>query len=252
MADEATPTETTVAETVAEDTTPVAETVGGADQTAENTDNTTQVDTPDAETDTPADEPEERTYTKAELDKVKREAQKLRQRLKDETEAAAKAAAEASEKAIAERIGKALGLIPEENDQPVDPAVLLEQAAEREAQIANERDAARAEIAAYRLEQALTKAANKVDGDLDILVPYLRGTGALDKLDPTADDYNAQVAEIVTHAVEANAKLKKAAPVAAPARSGGDLNGGTGAPKRGPKSVEDFIREAREKRARDL
>ncbi|MCZ4505926.1 hypothetical protein O4273_24150 [Rhodococcus ruber] len=226
MADEATPTETTVTETVAEDTTPVAETAGGADQTAENTDNTTQVDTPEAETDTPADEPEERTYTKA--------------------------AAEASEKAIAERIGKALGLIPEENDQPVDPAVLLEQAAEREAQIANERDAARAEIAAYRLEQALTKAANNVDGDLDILVPYLRGTGALDKLDPTADDYNAHVAEIVTHAVEANAKLKKAAPVAAPARSGGDLNGGTGAPKRGPKSVEDFIREAREKRARDL
>lgn len=241
MADEAT-TETTVTETVAEDTL-VAEPAGGADQTAATT--------PEVEANADATETEtaERTYTKAELDKVKREAQKLRQRLKDETETAAKTSAEAAEKALAERIGKALGLI--EDDKPADPATLLEQAAEREAQIANERDAYRAEIAAYKLEQALTKAANSVDGDLDILVPFLRGTGALDKLDATAEDYTAQVAELVASAVESNPKLRKATPVVAPTRSGGDINGGTGAPKKGPRTVEDFIREAREQRERD-
>lgn len=229
MADEATPQETTAPADIVEATEAV---VGGADQaTTEATD--TQ-EPAVADTDTPAEDTapaEERTYTKAEVKKFKDEAQKLRQRLRDETEAAAKAAAEASEKAVAERIGKALGLIPEENDKPVDPAVLLEQAAEREAQIANERDQIASKLRAYELEKALSKAATAVDGDLDILTPYLKGTGALDALDPDADDYLDQVSAVVAAAVEANPKLRKAAPVAAPPRSGGDLSGGTANPR---------------------
>lgn len=248
MADEAT-TETVATDTV--EATDTATTIDGADQAVETPVADTPADAPQADAATDAEQSEKvETFDRDYVEKLRREAQTLRKKAKEDAEKASREAAEAAKREAYEAFGKTLGLV--DDDKPVDPQTLLEQAAEREAQIANERDAFAAKLHAYELEKALSDAANAVGGDLDILGPYLRGTGALDKLDPTADDYNAQVAEIVTQAVESNAKLKKAAPVAAPARSGGDLNGGAGAPKRGPKSVEDFIREAREKRARDL
>jgi len=227
-----------------------ANVIDGADQTVE-TEATTEPAPAGDETQTqaPADG-EDRVYTKAEVKKFKDEAQKLRARLKEETAAAAekasKEAAEAAEKALTERLGKALGLI--QYDTPVDPQELIAQAAEREAQALEREAKAAAKLRAYELEKALTNAANKVDGDLDILTPYLRGTGALDALDPDADDYLDQVSAVVAAAVEANPKLKKAAPVAAPSRSGGDISNGTGIPKKGPESVDDIRANIRKKR----
>ncbi|MBD8056697.1 hypothetical protein ICV35_23905 [Rhodococcus ruber] len=231
MADEATPTETVATDTV--EATDTATTIDGADQAVETTVADTQAETAqvDAETTTDADKSEKvETFDRDYVEKLRREAQTLRKKAKEDAEKASKEAAEAAEKALTERLGKALGFI--QDDKPVDPQTLLEQAAEREAQIANERDAYRAQIQAFQLDQALTKAANAADGDLDILVPFLRGTGALDKLDPTADDYTDQVSAVVAHAVESNPKLRKAAPVAAPTRSGGDIANGAGAPPR--------------------
>lgn len=225
MADEATPQETTAPADTVEATEAVD---GGADQAT-----TEATDTPEsavADTDTPADKPEKvETFDKAYVEKLRREAQSLRKKAKEDAEAAAKKAAEESKREAYEAFGKTLGYI--KDDEPVDPQVLLEQAAEEKAAIANERDAYRAQIAAFKFEQALTKAANTADGDLDLLAPYLKGTGALDALDIDADDYLDQVSAVVAAAVESNPKLRKAAPVAAPARSGGDLSGGTANPR---------------------
>ncbi|MCD2099541.1 hypothetical protein QNA24_30295 [Rhodococcus qingshengii] len=248
-----------MADEAAQETAPVeideaapADVPNGADQTVE-TEATTEPAPAGEETQTEAPvDGEDRVYTKAEVKKLKDEAQKLRARLKEETAAAAerasKEASEAAEKALIERLGKELGLI--QDDEPVDPQVLLDQLAEEKAAVANERDAYRQQIAAFKAEQALTKAANAVDGDLDILTPYLRGTGALDALDPDAEDYPAQVAAVVASAVEANPKLKKVAPVAAPARSGGDINAGSGIQKKGPSSIDDIRAAIRNKRER--
>ncbi len=215
----------------------------GADQTVE-TEATTEPAPAGDETQTDAEKVE--TFDKAYVEKLRREAQKLRAKAKEDAEKASKEAAEAAEKALTERLGKALGLI--QDDTPVDPQELIAQAAEREAQALEREAKAAAKLRAYELEKALTNAANKVDGDLDILTPYLRGTGALDALDPDADDYLDQVSAVVAAAVEQNPKLKKVAPVAAPARSGGDISNGTGIPKKGPESVDDIRANIRKKR----
>jgi len=234
MSDTDTPQETVATEPVE---TP-AEVVDGADQTVE-TEATPEPAPAGEETQTEGEKVE--TFDRAYVEKLRRNEQKLRAKAKEDADKAAQAAAEAAEKALTERLGKALGLI--QDDQPVDPQVLLDQLAEEKAAVANERDAYRQQIAQFKAEQALTKAANAVEGDLDILTPYLKGTGALDALDPDADDYADQVSAVVAAAVEANPKLRKVAPVAAPSRSGGDINGGNGIPKKGPKSVEDYLRD---------
>lgn len=239
-----------MADEAAQETAPVdideaapATPLDGADQTVE-TEATTEPAPAGDETQTDAEKVE--TFDKAYVEKLRREAQKLRAKAKEDAEKASKEAAEAAEKALTERLGKALGLI--QDDTPVDPQELIAQAAEREAQALEREAKAAAKLRAYELEKALTNAANKVDGDLDILTPYLRGTGALDALDPDADDYLDQVSAVVAAAVEQNPKLKKVAPVAAPARSGGDISNGTGIPKKGPESVDDIRANIRKKR----
>lgn len=78
------------------------------------------------------------------------------------------------------------------------------------ASLTAERDRIAAERDAIRLEQTISAAARvpDVNADLDLLVPYLKGTGALSKIDATADDLAAQVAAVVTEAVTANPKLR--------------------------------------------
>ena len=61
---------------------------------------------------------------------------------------------------------------------------------------------------------ALNDAVAKAKGDPALTIPYLRGSNALANLDPSADNYDAQVAELVQETVDANPKLRaQAAPV---------------------------------------
>lgn len=61
---------------------------------------------------------------------------------------------------------------------------------------------------------ALNNAVSKAKGDPALTIPYLRGSNALANLDPSADNYDAQVAELVQETVDANPKLRaQAAPV---------------------------------------
>lgn len=61
---------------------------------------------------------------------------------------------------------------------------------------------------------ALNDAVAKAKGDPALTIPYLRGSNALANLDPSADNYAAQVADLVQETVDANPKLRaQAAPV---------------------------------------
>lgn len=106
-------------------------------------------------------------------------------------------------------ISKALGLGEEE---PLDPKKLAEQLT-----------ASQREIRELKTSHAVLDAARKYGADVDLLVPYLRGSSALDGLDPASATFGKDLSELVKNLVEKNPKLK-AAP-AAP-RSGGEFPGG--------------------------
>ncbi|WP_425302952.1 hypothetical protein [Nocardia otitidiscaviarum] len=212
----------------------------------------TETENPVGDTD-PNPEPEkpvEKTYDEKYVKKLRDEAAAARVKGKEAAEQAAKEAAEKAQKELVEQIGRITGLI--KDDTPTDPAELLKAAQEREQELAAERDAAAEKLRNYARKDAISAAAKATDGDLESILDSRKVISKIEKLDTNADDFAAQVAAIVSDAVESNPKLKQAPAQAAAPRSGGDLSGGNAAPKpRGPKSVDDIRRAKREARERD-
>lgn len=108
---------------------------------------------------------------------------------------------------------QALGLADSEE---TDPAKLLEQANTAKATIEAERDAERSELKALRIDNAVQKACSESDADTVLTAAILHTSGKLSALDPSSDDFMAQVAALVDEAVTGNPKLK-ASQVGAPA-----------------------------------
>ena len=248
MADEANTQETTTENTPVEVEAPA--------ETVDNTDIGADVQGTEADTEkAPAEESDSKPSPdierlQKELEKVRKEAANNRVKGKEAADKARQEATEAAEKALTEKWAKALGLV--KDDEPADPAELLKAAEEREKQIAAERDTASERLRAYERKDAITRAVNAAEGDLESILDSRSINSAIEKLDTSADDFASQVEEIVKAAVESNPKLKKAPVQAAAPRSGGDLTGAKAAPKpRGPKSVDDIGRYTREKRERD-
>lgn len=143
--------------------------------------------------------------------------QALRDQLAQEQVKSAQRAKDAADKATAEltkSLGKALGFVEDDTKTP-DAGELAKQAAEH----------AKAAKAA-RIENAVIREAPKHGGDIDALLDSTAFTRALDKLDPAADDFRTQVADLVKSTVAANPKYASAPTV--PARSGADTNSGEG------------------------
>lgn len=139
--------------------------------------------------------------------------------------AAGKKAADEAQAALTKSIGKALGLI--KDDEKPDPAKLTEQLT-----------ATQAEARTLKVERALDKAARKHGADEDLLVAVLAHNGELKKLDPTADDFTKTLDALVKTTVDANPKLKATQAAAA---SGVDGAGGSGEkPPADPKSVDEM------------
>ncbi|MET8430155.1 hypothetical protein [Nocardia sp. NPDC004860] len=241
MADEADAQETLVDETVdtsAEET--AAPELGGDVQATE---------TEKAETDSakPEVDPEIARLNR-EVDKLRKEAAANRVKGNEKAETAAQEAAKKATTDLVEKLRATLGLDPAEPD----PAELLKAAEKQAADFAAERDSYAEKLRSYARKDALADAAKGVDGDLDAILDSRKIAGEIEKLDTTADDFATQVAEIVSAAVASNPKLKKAPAQAAAPRSGGDLSSGNAAPKpNAAKTVEDLIRERRERRDRE-
>lgn len=155
-------------------------------------------------------------WAQREIKKVRRENQTLRSKTDQEKQAAA----DAAKTELAQSIGKALGLV--EDDTPADPQELIAAAQQREQAATAAARAAQVTLAVYSAAPSKTTA--------DLLLDSRTFEQALADLDPTASDFQAQVAEKVSAAIAANpARYATEAP-AAPASTGGAPHTG-GAPQ---------------------
>lgn len=146
----------------------------------------------------------------------------------DRTAAKATAAEEAKAE-LAQTIGKALGIV--KDDEAADPAKLAEQLTEREAELQRER----VENAAYRAAVAGGAAPERL---LDSRA-FLAKVHALDPADKT---FQANLEAAVTAAIDSDPALRSTA-VLAPRRSGGATFTGGGAPQSSgqPASLADAV-----------
>lgn len=154
-------------------------------------------------------------WAQKEIRSLRDESAKYRTRSKDAEAAKADELKAAQEKAEQERnqliqdIGKKLGLV---EDETSDPQKLIEAAVEREQAAAKERDEMRDTLTKYRRNDAVRAAVSKVDGtvDTDLLAAVLNSDNAYTQLDVDADDFETQVAQIVTNKIESHPSLVQA------------------------------------------
>lgn len=122
---------------------------------------------------------------------------------------------------LAQTIGKALGLVKDE--EPVDPSRLTAQWAEKETGYQNQ-------IRELTVASALSAAlAGTHPGAKDALI----GSGKLADLDPSATDFTTKLTAVVNDYLTANPYLKVNTPAPQPpaGSSGGEFHGGPGAPE---------------------
>lgn len=151
---------------------------------------------------TEAGKPE--TFDREYVEKLRKEAAQYRTKAKEIEESKA-----GELDAFKQQIGKALGLVEDDTD---DPAKLLEAATKREREIAAERDTYLAQIADFKRNEALNDVAKTAGvGDLTLLKGALALNNQYQALDINADDYSAQVAEIVTQTLTSHPALAQVA-----------------------------------------
>lgn len=136
----------------------------------------------------PAADPDRITKLEKELSDARKEAAGYRTQ--------SKGALAEIRKALAPLLG-----IEDVADAPADAASLLAKL--------QERDAAREkQLREYQVSNALQSAGVKHGADMDLLIPHLRGSAALEKLDLTAETFAKDVSEMVKGLLEKNPKLR--------------------------------------------
>lgn len=147
-------------------------------------------------------------WAQSEIRKAREEAAKYRTRAKDTAEeVAAKAKAEREE--LIQNLGRQLGLVEDETN---DPDKLLTAAQEQAQAAAKERDELANQLANYRRKDAVSQALSKVDGTVDtaLLNAVLASDNAYQQLDINADDFTDQVSTIITNTIESHPSLVQA------------------------------------------
>ncbi len=167
----------------------------------------------DASTATTTEQSKPETFSREYVEKLRRENAAAREKAK--TEAAT--AAEAATSALTQSIGKALGLV--KDDEKVDPEALI-------AQAQTERQAAIDEANATRRDLAVLRNAAKHDANTDELLDSATFNRKLAALDPSADDFASQVDALIAETVTGNPTKFKRVQVAASA--GGTTHSGEG------------------------
>ena len=147
-------------------------------------------------------------WAQSEIRKAREEAAKYRTRAKDTAEEVeAKAKAEREE--LIQTLGRQLGLVEDETN---DPDKLLTAAQEQAQAAAKERDELANQLANYRRKDAVGNALAKVDGTVDtaLLNAVLASDNAYQQLDINADDFQDQVSNIITQTIESHPSLVQA------------------------------------------
>jgi hypothetical protein len=149
---------------------------------------------------------------------------------------------------FAQKIGKALGLIADE-EKPLDPQQVIETLTAERDTTAQERDKERERHRRALIELAVHRASQKVGADPDALLDSRSFLKAVRDMDPDADEFSTALTETIQTAVEDNPKFKAATQAGPPARSGGEFTGGPGGrPASSEPSIDEF-RARRKKRA---
>lgn len=151
-------------------------------------------------------------WAQKEIRTARDEAAKYRTKAKTAAETAAEEAqskAQAERDALIQNIGKQLGLV---QDETPDPESLIKAATEREQKAAAERDELMDKLNTYRRNDAVRTAVSTVDGkvDTDLLTAVLNSDNAFTQLDVDEDDFETQVAQIVTNKIESHPSLVQA------------------------------------------
>lgn len=168
----------------------------------------------------------------AELERLRKE---LRQANADAAKArttAKKNAAEEAKAELVQQMGKALGLVKDDQDEAPDPAKLT---AEIERATAAHRETA--------VELAIYRSAGKHGADPDALTDSRAFLSSIKDLDPSDEGFAKAVNAAIKAAVADNPKLKAASQ--APARTSSDFSGSSEKPKN--QNSIDAQREARRK-----
>lgn len=158
-----------------------------AQETAPDTDTTGQAPTVDSETGQTIED------LQKQIADLRKEAGKYRTRAKDAEKAGADALADYQRKAA-----KELGLITDDEPTPDDLIAAANEQAKK----------AQQELATYKREAAVTAAAAGKVTDPALLNALLTQDADFTALDPTADDYSAQVTAAVDRQIEAHPALR--------------------------------------------
>lgn len=112
-----------------------------------------------------------------------------------------------------------------EGDKPPDPQTVLKQLQDRD-------QAREAELGRLRVSSALATAARAHGADVDLLEPYLRGSGRLDKLDAADPKLGATLDGMIAELVTKQPKFKASDNGGqAPPRGGSEFPGGQQPPR---------------------
>ncbi len=195
-------------------------------------------------------------WAQAELRRARTDAVKYRTQLQEKEKTAEQQAGPSPEEVaaqakaeLAQQIGKALGLVAEE-EKPVDPKEMVERLSAEKDATAKERDKERELHRRALTELGVHRTALKLGADGDALLDSRSFLRSIKDLDPNADDFGTALAERITQAVEDNPKFKPASLSGPPARSGGEFTGGPGGRSSDPDQMTtDDFRAARRRKS---
>ncbi|MEV6154922.1 hypothetical protein AB0L53_31735 [Nonomuraea sp. NPDC052129] len=150
---------------------------------------------------------------------------------------------------LAKQIGKALGLVGEEQQQ-LTPEQIIEQLTGERDTTAKERDEERDRHRRALVELAVHRQGLKLGADPDALLDSRSFLKKVRDLDTDAQDFATKLGEVIELAVTENPKFKGGPQAGPPSRSGGEFAGGPGgrAPNAEP-SIDDFRKQRQAKRS---
>ncbi|MGI6878828.1 hypothetical protein [Microbacterium sp. gxy059] len=211
----------------------------GSDEEPDDENPTPNADTDvsdDSEDEAPGEDDDELpSWARKSLKKANREAAAARLEAKK-----AREDAENEKKSLAQSIGKALGLVADEEETPTVDS-LTTRLQERDTALSS----AQVALQAQRAENAVLRYATKHKGDADALLDSRGFNEKLAAIDSTASDYATQVEALVKAEVDSNSRYRKVQ--VAPSSSNGapPPAGGNNAPADDIESLRAEYRKTR-------
>ncbi|MEV1003409.1 hypothetical protein [Nonomuraea sp. NPDC050202] len=146
---------------------------------------------------------------------------------------------------FAAQIGKALGLVADEQDTKLTPEQVIEQLTSEKDTTAKERDQEKERHRRALVELAVHRAGSKMGADPDALLDSRSFVKKIRDLDPDAEDFGTALGDIIQLALDDNPKYKAGSQAGPPPRSGGEFAGGPGGRTPGSEPTIDDFRKRR-------